>query len=131
VAARVETLGGESRNCIPALAPHVEATVRDVSLRIYLHDSEDYDACCQIQMIGSRAWVHSITGAGFYLAMPQILDKCRELGLRSLAGYARAPHVRLMRRMAERGGVELQVGEAEMVEGHALVWVEWMLCPHR
>ena len=125
--AYVETVADAPRNGIPDLRPHVEATVRDVSLRIYLHDSEDYDACCQLQVLGTRAWVHSITGAGFYLAMPQILDKCRELGLQSLGGYARAPHVRLMRRMAERGGVELVTGEAEMVEGHALVWVEWKL----
>ena len=70
----------------PALHPRVETTVRDVSVRIYLHDSDDYDASCQIQLMGTRGQMHSITGAGFYLAMQQILDAARGLGLKVLCG---------------------------------------------
>ena len=111
----------------PALHPRVETTVRDVSVRIYLHDSDDYDASCQIQLMGTRGQMHSITGAGFYLAMHEILDAARGLGLKVLCGYALAAHVRLMQQLTTRAGIEFAHGEAELIDGRPLIWVEWHL----
>ena len=122
---KLEEVLPKSRNAIPALKPHVETSVRDISLRIYLHDSEDYDACCQAQLLGTNAWIHSITGSGFYMAMNEIIAKFKELGIKKLSGYARAPHVRLMQRMSEKAGVPFTIGDPEIIEDHALIWVTW------
>lgn len=111
----------------PPLKPHVEASVRSASLRIYLHDSEDYDACCQLVCYGDKGWLHSITGAGFYLALDQVIDKARSFGVKSLAGYVTAAHARLAKRMAEKSGIGFTLGEAGLMDGHALVWAEWQI----
>jgi hypothetical protein len=117
----------QHKTLIPTLKPYVETSIRDLSMRIYLHDSEDYDACCQIQIYGAKAWMHSITGAGFYLAINEILEKCRSMGIKELSGYVVPSHARLMKRMSKKAGVNFIVGDTDIMDGHHLTWVSWIL----
>ena len=114
----------------PRLEPRVESSVRSASIRVYLHPgSDDYDACCQIVLYGPRAWLHSITGAGFYLAWDEIMAECRKLGAREIAGYVMPAHARLLRRVAKRGGHEVEFHEErhEPAYGRTMVWARWDL----
>lgn len=114
----------------PKLEPRVESSVRSASIRIYLHPgSDDYDACCQIVLYGPRAWLHSITGAGFYLAWDEIMAECRKLGAKEVAGYVMPAHARLLRRVAKRSGHDVEFHEEahEEAYGRSMVWVRWQL----
>lgn len=110
---------------IPKFNPRVETSIRAASLRIYLHDSDDYDACCQVVCYGDKGWMHSITGAGFYMAIDKVIGACKKLGLREVSGYVRPAHARLAKRQAEKLGIEFEQGEPGMMDGHYLVWGTW------
>lgn len=111
----------------PGLAPRVRVLLRDVSLLIYLHEGvhcEDYDACCQVQILGgTRGHMHSLTGSGFYLAWDKIIEAARGLHLETLEGYVREPHARLIERLATRRGASVVVQEPIAVHGMDMRWV--------
>lgn len=112
---------------LPGLAPRVESSVRAVSLRIYLHPGDDYDACCQMQIYGDRGLLHSIAGAGFYLAWTQICAEAHRLGVASLEGYVREPHARLIERMARQHGQTALIADTREVFGRDMRWVQVVL----
>ena len=112
------------------LIPRVETSIRAASIRIYLDPkSHDYDACCQIVLYGPRAWLHSITGAGFYMAWSEIMEACRKLGAKELAGYVMPAHARLLRKVAKKEGQLVKFHEETFEEayGRNMVWVSWEL----
>jgi hypothetical protein len=108
--------------------PKVETSIRSISIRVYLNPtSEDYDACAQLQIYGAKAWMHSITGPGFYLAMDKIIATCRSMGIKELSGYVVPAHARLMRQMAKKADVPFTTGSTDNMDGHNLTWVTWTI----
>jgi hypothetical protein len=96
------------------LNPRVESTVREISLRVYLHSNDDdYDASCQVQILNTTGFVHSITGSGFYLALNLLFNECRKYGLKTLTGFVLKPHARLLKMQAAKLSVSVEIHEPE------------------
>lgn len=104
---------------------YVEIGPRQFSIRVYQNEGDEaYIASSQVFAYGDRAFLYSINGAGFYSALPQILDQLGRLKFTSIDGYVGKAHARLLR-MQLRGNPEweLSVGTEGILDGHKLSWI--------
>lgn len=121
------------------IKPRVETSVREVSLRIYLdtqdcdgvlRKSDDYDAVASVFIYGTKAFIYSIHGGGFYLGFLNSIEELRKYGVLTVEGYVMEPHARLVKREAKKAGLDVLITDPECAFDRAMRWVVVRTTPH-
>lgn len=120
------------------IKPRVEASVREVSLRVYLdtqdcdgilRKSDDYDAVASVFIYGKKAFVYGIHGGGFYLGFQKMIERIREYGVETIEGYVMEAHARLVQREATKLGLDVHIADPECAFDRSMRWISIQTSP--
>ena len=108
---------------------HVELTPVRYSLRIYGNHPENPRARAQISNYGEIGWLSEIQGKEFWQAGNLIAEECLKQGIKTLSGYLRESHARLLSPILKKQGFSFIIGPSQYdgVYKRNLCWCTWYL----
>jgi hypothetical protein len=100
--------------------------VRRVSLLIFNdEDTDNYSACCQININGTHGTIDSLLGTDFYLFLKTHgFDVFKNLGLKEVACNVSTAHLTLIKRYLKHTNIDIhEVDKHKHTDDFILNWI--------